>query len=59
MFKIEDIFQKKILLVGCVDLRSIREKLRVWWDCKVRQQKNGQKRLFRRYWVLIKVPDNQ
>ena len=24
----------------------------MWWDCKVGQQKNGQKRLFRRYWVL-------
>ena len=23
----------------------------MWLDCKVGQQKNGQKRLFRRYWV--------
>ena len=30
-------------------------KLTVRWDCKVGKQKNVQKRLFRRYWVLIKL----
>ena len=34
-----------IKLASCVYLSSIRVKLTVWWDCKVGQQKNGQKRL--------------